>query len=361
MDAPELFVTNFNPRYTGVSSTAARLIPHHARRHALRLVGHPLPGCPAPIPAAEAARLCRTPPPGRPFAIWHVRRNPEMRVALWLRDVRRLPIRLVFTSASQRRHSAYPRWLIGRMDAVIATSPGAAAFVRADATIPHGVDTARFVPDPAATPAAAGLAGTRAIVAVGRLRPGKGTDLFVEAAMRLLPRHPGLVAVACGRAQPRHARFVEGLKAKAAAAGLGDRILWPGDVPAERMPALLAACDLMLTLPRSEPYGVTPLEGMAAGLPFVASDTGAFRSFAEAAPDDEACGVIVPPGEEGLDAAAAAADAILSDPARHAAMRRTARAVAVERFSIKGEAAGIEEVYRRLWAGEIGSARSGRA
>lgn len=126
---PDLIVTNFNRNFTGVSSTAASVVRCQVDQYDLALAGHPLPGCPAPITKAQAATLSRTPPPGRPFTIWHVRRNPEMRTALWVRDVLRRPIRIVFTSAAIRRHSAFPRWLISRMDAVIATTEAAAGFV----------------------------------------------------------------------------------------------------------------------------------------------------------------------------------------------------------------------------------------
>ena len=119
---PELIVTNFNRNFTGVSATAAAVLRQQMDQFDLRLVGHPLPGGPDTISYREAVKLCRTPPPGKPFTIWHVRRNPEMRVAIWARDVLRLPIKIVFTSAAIRRHSAYPRWLISRMDAVIATT-----------------------------------------------------------------------------------------------------------------------------------------------------------------------------------------------------------------------------------------------
>ena len=145
----ELFVTNFNRNFTGVSATAAGVAREQAKQFDMKLVGVPLPGLPDPITLGAARRLSRTPPPGRPFSIWHVRRNPEMRAAIWTRDVLRCPIRIVFTSAAQRRHSAYPRWLISRMDAVIATSEAAAAFVpNVQATVPHGVDIERFHPAP---------------------------------------------------------------------------------------------------------------------------------------------------------------------------------------------------------------------
>ena len=75
---PELFVTNYNPRYTGVSATAERMAQAHLNRFDLALVGKPLHGLPDPIPPAAARRLSRVPSNGRACAVWHVRRDPEM-------------------------------------------------------------------------------------------------------------------------------------------------------------------------------------------------------------------------------------------------------------------------------------------
>jgi mannosyltransferase len=352
----ELVVTNLNPRTTGVSTTAARLIPLQAERYATVLAGHPLPGCPAPVTVAEARRLTRTPPPGRPFAIWHVRRNPEMRAALWARDVLRLPIRIVFTTAGTHRHSALPRWLMGRMDALIATIPAAAEgkpHVRA--IVPHGVDCDVWhpAPDRAAAWAATGFPGRRGIAAVGRIRASKGTDRFVDAMLRVLPRHPDVTALALGRARPKDRAFLDDLKSRARAAGLADRILFPGEVAPDALPALIRACALTVPLPRYEPYGVTPLEGMASAVPFVGSPTGDFRTFAHGG----AAGIVV---EEArlVEDTAATVDALLGDAARLAEMSRTARRRAVEVHSIQAEERGIAEVYAALWDG---SARDLRA
>ncbi|MGD9863475.1 MAG: glycosyltransferase family 4 protein, partial [Pseudodonghicola sp.] len=313
---PELFVTNFNRNFTGVSSTAANVIRQQMQTHDLALVGQPLPGCPAPISLSQARTLSRQPPPGRPFAIWHLRRNTEMRAGIWARDVLRLPIRLVFTSAAQRRHSALPRWLISRMDAVVATTEAAAGFVpHVRAVVPHGVDTDVFTlaPDRAAAWAALGHGGTMGIATIGRIRPEKGTDLFVEAMLRLLPELPGAVALVLGRAAREHQGFLDRLKTRIAAAGLADRILFPGEIPAAKLPALLRALSLVMQMPRYEGYGMAPLEGMASGVPFVAADAGYYRAFAA----QGRAGLVV--AQEAATEASAAALALLTDPARHAA------------------------------------------
>ncbi|NGQ91722.1 glycosyltransferase family 4 protein [Rhodobacter sp. HX-7-19] len=350
--APELYVTNLNPRFTGVSATAAAVLACQARQMRVVLVGHALPGCPEPVTRRAALALAREAPEGRAFSIWHVRRNPEMQLALFARDVLRLPVRIVFTSAAQRRHSAWPRWLISRMDAVIATTEAAAGFVPdCRAVVPHGVDTARFAPaaDRAAAWRASGFPGDYGILTVGRIRPEKGTDLFVRAMIRALPALPGAVAVVAGMAKGGDEAFLEGLKAEVAAAGLGGRILFPGEVAAERMPALMQGAGLLMALPRYEGYGVTPIEAMACGVPIIASRTGHFQEFAGRAGGNDQAGLVVP--LEDWQAAAEAAVALLSDAPRHAAWAAAARERALRLFGVEREAAGIRAVYDDLWAG----------
>jgi mannosyltransferase len=348
---PSLYVTNLNPRFTGVSATAAAVLKRQAGMYDAVLVGHPLPGCPAPITLRQALQMSRRRPDGRAFAIWHVRRNIEMQFAILARDVLRLPIRIVFTSAAQRRHSAWPRWLIRQMDAVIATTEAAASFVPGVwAVVPHGVDTDRFAPanDPAAAWRATGYPGDYGIVAVGRIRPEKGTDLFVEAMISALPHLPGATALVVGMARSGEAEFLRDLKDRIAQAGLAGRILFPGEVPADRMPALLQGCRALVALPRYEGYGLTPLEAMATGLPIVASDTGHFREFIGGIDAADRAGAIVPTGDHA--AAAKALVAMLSDASACARLSANARARAVGTFGIAREAEGIADVYERLWA-----------
>ncbi len=343
-------VTNFNRNFTGVSSTTASVLRQQTGQFDLLLAGRALPGCPSPVSRWAATWASRQPSNGRPFVIWHVRRNTEMRAALWARDVLRLPIRIVFTSAARHRHSALPRFLISRMDAVVATTQAAADLVpHVLKVVPHGVDTDVFFPaeDRAAAWAATGFPGQRGIATMGRIRPEKGTDRFVEVMLRLLPRYTDVTAVITGRAMPKDQAFLSGLKSKVAAAGLADRIIFAGELPSEKMPAFIRGLSLMLHLPRYEPFGVTPLESLASGVPFIATDTGGqYRALT----DQGRAGQIV--DEQDIGAAVEVAAEWLASPERHSALAQAARAAALTRFSIAHEAAGIAEVYDRVWAGD---------
>lgn len=344
---PEVYVTNFNPNFTGVSATAAGVLRVQQRDMDAVLVGHRLPGCGTPMLRKAAIAASRKPPEGRPFAIWHVRRNPEMRVAIWARDVLRLPIKIVFTSAAQRRHSMYPRWLINRMDAVIATTEAAATYVpHVKAVVPHGVDLDAFTPpaDRAAAWAALGHGGTVGLATVGRVRPEKGTDLFVDAMIRILPDHPDAVALVIGRATREHLAFETELKDRVETAGLDRRILFVGELPPEELPKVMQGISLLVAMPRYEGYGMTPLEAMASGAPFVASDAGYYRAFS----GQGTAGTVV--GLYDFEAAAEAVGALLSDPARLAQMSAAALDQVRAHHSVEREAEAIRQVYEDLWA-----------
>lgn len=337
-----VIVTNFNPNFTGVSATIATLFPLLAKSHELYLCGKPLAGCASPVSFLEAIRLSRT----SERVIWHVRRNKEMLYALFVRDVLHLPIKIVFTSAAQRLHSAFPRWLISKMDAVIATTNEAAVFVDKVAVVaPHGVDTGRFVLAAGRKAAwrALGFGGDQGIATVGRVRPEKGTDRFVEMAIKLLPQVPDVTAIIVGKATAEHIAFEAGLQAKIDVAGLADRIRFIGELPATVMPNLMAGLSLLVAPPRYEGYGLTPLEAMSCGVPVVTSDVGYFSTFVE----EGKTGHVVASGDPANMAALAAE--ILQSASRLETMGRAARQRVERLFSANNEADAVSGVYSALF------------
>lgn len=345
---PEVIVFNLKHRYTGVSATVNALVPLQLGQWRLGYCGTPLSNGVPGMTLKAAMRLSRQPAAGRKFRIWHVRRDHEMMAGLWARDVLRLPIKLVFTSAAQHRHGWFPRWLISRMDAVISTTPLAASFVpNTTAVVPHGIDLSRFSPPPDKLQAWAdsGLPGRYGIGVFGRVRDDKGTDVFVDAMIATLPQLPDATAVIAGLAQPKHQAYQQALKDKIAAAGLSERIVFLGEVPAGEVHRWYQRCLLCVACPRYEPFGLTPFEAAATGCAVVCSRTGAFAE-------------LVRPGENGYlvdtgDAVglADAVQRVMRDPQAAARMGEAARDRVVNHFSLAQEAAGIGRVYQQLFAG----------
>jgi mannosyltransferase len=208
----------------------------------------------------------------------------------------------------------------------------------------HGVDTGLYAPpsDRAAAFAAAGLPGRHAIGCFGRVRAQKGTDVFVEAMCRLLPRYPDFTAVIVGAETSDQRSFAEQLRQRVHAAGLTERVRFLGELPIEDVPRWFQRISIYAFTSRNEGFGLTLLEAMAAGNAVVAARAGA----ADRVITDGETGLLVPPGD--VDALVLALEPLLRDPAAAAAMGRRARDRVVQEFSVDREAASIAAVYRRI-------------
>jgi mannosyltransferase len=343
-DRVHVIAPNFKIRLSGVTSTIIQLVPiQNALGQKVAVLG---PGLPASLPHLRYRDLWKLwrRPKGLNHRIWHARRNIEMLPGIILRDVLRMPLKLVFTSASQRHHSGWTKWLIAKMDSVIAVCGKTASYLERDSTvILHGIDLQRFSPpeDKADAKRAVGLQpDKRHIGCFGRVRHQKGTDLFVDAMIRLLPQHSDWVALIAGRATSKHVAFEEELKARVKASGLSDRILFVGEHT--NINDWYRALDLFVAPQRWEGFGLTPLEAMATGVPVVAADVGAFAELIL----DGTTGRMVERGS--LDSFRAGIETYFGD----AELTRTHGDNALQHmqknFSIEREAGAIGKVYQGL-------------
>ncbi|TWI09833.1 glycosyltransferase family 4 protein [Bradyrhizobium daqingense] len=336
----EVIVPNLHRRYSGVTATNRMVAPRLARLYRAAWFGSDAPEGIARLGATDFLKLWRR---KRPL-IWHARRNNEMIAGVALRALG-WPLKLVFTSAAQRHHSWITRWLIRRMDAIIATSDISASFLKVKATvIPHGVDTDVYAPptDRAAAFAESGLPGRFAIGCFGRVRAQKGTDVFVDAMCRLLPRHPDFTAVIVGQVTPEQTAFANDLEKRIEAAGLQSRIVITDELPIEQVQRWYQRLTIYAFTSRNEGFGLTLIEAMAAGSALVAARAGA----AELVVEDGISGVLIPTGD--ADALVAALEPLMRDVNAATAMGARGRARVLERFSLDAEAARIGDVYRPL-------------
>lgn len=341
MGAVEVVAPNFKKRLSGVTSTIVQLVPVQARDYRIVTLG---PGLPDRLPHM---RWWQVPalflkPRRRLARIWHARRNIEMVSGLVLKHLFRAPLKLVFTSAAQRAHKPFTKWLIRRMDAVIATSARSGSYLEVPHdVVMHGVDLGVFHPPAEGERGVSDLPGRYLVGCFGRVRHSKGTDLFVDAMIALLPSHPEWSAVIAGRATAEHQSFQSELEERIAKAGLSDRIRFLGEVP--EVASWYRRVHLYVAPSRNEGFGLTPLEAMASGAAVVASDAG---SYAELVVPGET-GAVVSAGEE-----RALTDAIrpyLNDPELCERHGQAGLAVVRERFPLEAEAAGVARVYERLF------------
>ena len=336
----QLIVPNLHRRYSGVTATNRMVAPKLAKLFRAAWLGSNAPDGIARMGVADLLGLWRRRAP----LIWHARRNNEMIAGVLLRSLG-WPLKLVFTSAAQRHHKWLTRWLIARMDAVIATSDISASYLKREATvITHGVDTEIYAPpaDRAEAFAESGLPGRYAIGCFGRVRAQKGSDVFVDAMVKLLPRYPDFTAVMVGAITPEQAAFANDLTKRIADAGLTSRIIITGELSIEEVQRWYRRLTIYAFTSRNEGFGLTLIEAMAAGAALVASRAGA----AELVVEEGVTGALTPPGD--ADALAAAIEPLMRAPAAAAAMGARARQRVLEKFSLDVEANRIAEVYRTL-------------
>ena len=131
-----------------------------------------------------------------------------------------------------------------------------------------------------------GLAGKRVLLTVGRLDSRERYKGFDEV-MEVLPGLPAdVVYLVAGGGND-----AIGLRDRAAALGLGDRVNFTGLFPEEEKPDLYALADAYVMPSRGEGFGFVVLEALASGLPVVASKQDGTR---EAVRDGE-LGLLVDP------------------------------------------------------------------
>ena len=340
LETIEVIAPNLKRRLSGVTATIARLLPVQAQSIGIVATGSGLPAHVPCVPLRSvllmSSRKCR---------IWHARRNTEMLLGLILRHVLRKRLKLVFTSASQRNHTRYTRLLLSGMETVVATSRRSASYLRRPSqVIPHGIDTATFRPtaDRRAHRHSLGVPDGFTIGCFGRIRHQKGTDVFVDAMLGVLPQHSDVHALVMGRAVGKHKPFLQSLREKVARVGLDDRILFLPEAPVEDMPRWYQALDLFVAPQRREGFGLTPLEAMACGVPVIATTVGAFDELVV----EGRTGCLIPPGD--VDRMRTAVDTALASSCTLRQWSAAARRHVEEGFRIEDEAAALNALYREL-------------
>jgi glycosyltransferase involved in cell wall biosynthesis len=266
---------------------------------------------------ALAARLSGVP------VIWHVRDRIEEsylpRPAVWLVRIlaRHLPACVVANSASTLATL--------RPSSRMRTAVIASGLTREHIERCQGPRHANAVPH---------------VGIIGRLAEWKGQDVFLRAAAALLDA--GVVARfrIVGSAMFGEEAFEQQLHQLAATLGVEGNVDFTGfsDVPA----TLLSLDVLVHASTTPEPFGQVIIEGLAAGLPVVATNGGGAREII----DHGRTGLLVPMGD--VAALAAALRRLLAEPEEARRLGAAGRRHALENFTVEQSARHSENLYEQL-------------
>lgn len=254
--------------------------------------------------------------------------------------------------ARSRMLTGFLRWTLGLPDRVVVLGQGELAAYRAfipeqeTVALPNGIDLKPFAGLP--TVHSQADAPLR-LVYIGRIAREKG--LYETLQGMRIAQELGVevrLAIAGGGAEePRLRRYAQAL-------GIASRVCFVGPVFGNDKVKLLAGADAMLLASYSEGLPYALLEGMAAGVPVIATPVGAIPDVVT----DGIHGFIVPPRDG--KAIAEALAVLAGDRERLSWMSRACRRRIRAAFSIERLAQELSLVYAQL-CGEAFTAGAGAA
>ncbi len=231
-----------------------------------------------------------------------------------------------------------------RTDRVIAVSQAVADVLRAQrlfgedkiVVIHNGIDVDRFVRGREADLIKEDQ--NLRVGMIGHLAPIKGQEDFIRAAAIVCRQRDDVEFVIAGEDKSRrgeHRRSIERLIAELDLEPHVSLIGWVDDVA-----KLLPNFDLFVSPSRSEPFGLSIVEAMAAGVPVIATASEGAREII----DDQQTGRLVPIGNS--EALAKAISGLLADSELRERLTAEAQCRVRERFSLERMLDATEEVYR---------------
>jgi mannosyltransferase len=278
-----VIIANQHDRVTGVSATIKNTVMHQVKQVNLLIWG-------APVHMGETQvtwlELIKNFTNAKQSTILHCRRNHEILAALILNTLFKTRFKIIFTSAAQRPHSRFVRWLMNQCDLIIATSKQAATFFQKEVkVINHGINLSEFYPLENRIKIKQdilkkhGLKGQKLCISVGRIRPEKGTLVAIKSLIIAAQQDPLVCALLIGMTRQKDQSFQRQCQSIIDQAGLTHQIKFIGEIKHDCLLPYYNAADITLACPQYEGFGLTPLESLACATPVIATDTGYFRSF----------------------------------------------------------------------------------
>lgn len=203
------------------------------------------------------------------------------------------------------------------------------------ALVPSGVNSDRFTPD---GPAAPRSPQQPRILTVGRYVERKGFGDVVQA-LRYVPGAECVVVGGPPADQLTSDPYARRLRALAERCNVADRVRLVGGVPPEEMPRWYRSADLLAAAPWYEPFGLSPLEAMACGVPVIGTAVGGISDTVV----DGLTGDLVPAHDP--HALGSAIRRLVNDKPRRFAYATAALDRARQCYSWKRAASQISAVY----------------
>ena len=184
------------------------------------------------------------------------------------------------------------------------------------------------------------------ILQLGRMVPRKGVDNVIKAVARLKDYNSSVRLIVVGgeadTPDPNLTPEIKRLQQIAAEENISDKVVFTGRRNRNVLKYYYAAADIFVSTPWYEPFGITPLEAMACGVPVIGANVGGIKySIA-----DNQTGFLVPPHNP--DALAEKIVQLLSDETLYHAMQKNAIKRVNKYFTWSKVADRIDLLYKKL-------------
>jgi glycosyltransferase involved in cell wall biosynthesis len=182
----------------------------------------------------------------------------------------------------------------------------------------------------------------------------KGLDMLVEAYVELRQRRKNLILRIGGSCGPADQPFVETLRGRLREAGLAGEVEFQPNLDHSAKAAFLKSLTVF-SVPAAygEAFGLYLIEALAAGVPVVQPQTGAFPELIE----QTGGGVLCSAGD--AKALAAAIEGLLADPGRARALGEAGRRAVFDRFNADTMARAMLEALEEVGQRRLREATSG--
>lgn len=269
--------------------------------------------------AGIAGRLTGVP------AVWHARNLVYGRMWDVDRALARLATRIICNSdAIRERFRGSPAW-------------------EKSVTILNAVNTREFHPGQSGGPFRREMGVPHDVTVVGivgRIGLGKGHDVFVEAAIRVLTRGYATRFFVIGDTVfPEDAWRIDELRRRVKEAGFDDRIRFVGY--RRDIPQIMRDLDVLVLSSDAEPCGRVLFEAMASGTAVAATNTGGTPEIVR----DGMEGILIPPRNP--EALADAIGVLIDDPRLREELGRNGVARVLQEFAVDRYVARTLEVYEQ--------------
>lgn len=308
---------------------------------------------------------------GAPYAVCHAHFFMSGLVARRLKQALGIPYVVTFHALGRVRllhqpHDEFPpqrcileQMVIDTADAIVAECPQdemdlqrhyrtPSARMR---MIPCGFDPDELQPvSRAEARTRLGLPQDRPIVLqLGRMVPRKGVDTVIRALGilgRRYAQHPLLLIVGGESPTPDPVRTPEigRLQRVATEEGVAADVQFAGQRPRTELRYFYSAADVFVTMPWYEPFGITPVEAMACGIPVIGARVGGVQYSVE----DGRTGFLVE--ARNADALARRLAHVFSDPSIARLLGKRARRRAWERFTWHEVSRSLADLYSEVAA-----------